>query len=127
MTGPVFTPAWYCRCEPPTNAQPRDAARCDVCDTIRPPSLDPLPDEWRLRFEGIVAWLDAELAHRPTYLQSLVGAGMMQLLSWARKDPDATYRTLQGAARALGAVAGWTEQGTVPADDAFDALGPRER
>lgn len=117
---------WLCRCPEPTNEHLDTEAACAACNTIRPPSLDPLPDDQAQRFAGLIAWLDGQLAKRPSLLQTASGFGLSQLLSAAQRDPTGTYRTIASAAKAIGATVAWVERAEPAAPDAFDLLGPEE-
>ena len=116
---------WECQC---LTAHDEAEPSCTQCGTVRPPALDPLPEEWETRFTQMVTWIDNELAKRPTFLASVTGAGIMQIINAAQRNPRATYRTLQGTGNMLGEIIGWTERGTPPDETAFTAaLGPPER
>ena len=115
---------WLCRCPEPTNLHAEAQAACDACQTLRPPELEPMPDDQAQRFAGLVDWLDGQLARRPATLATAAGLGMSQLIAQARRDPAGTYRTIAAAERAISAIVAWTDRAEPAATGAFDLLGP---
>lgn len=115
---------WRCRCAPLPDVHPAGQLMCDACNTRRPYSLDPLPEDQLARFGALVTWLDGQLAKRPRLLGTTQGLGLTQLVNVARKDPAGTYRSITAALKALNATRAWTEDGEPAGEDAFDLLGP---
>lgn len=115
---------WLCRCPEPTNLHTEAQAACDACQTLRPPELDPMPDDQAQRFAGLVDWLDGQLAKRPAVLATAAGLGLSALITQARNDPAGTYRTIAAAEPAISAIVGWVADAKPAGPHAFDLLGP---
>lgn len=115
---------WKCNCPDPTNLHTENEPECAACGFGRPPELAPLPDDQLARFDGLIGWLDGQLAKRPALLATTEGLALSQLVAAARRNPSGTYRTMAAAERALGATVGWVEHSRPAADDAFALLGP---